>query len=133
MKVTDNPEQMRLTLLHEMCHALVEGERHAERQAMINAAPNTFYEIIREARAAKKADLTKGHDERWQREMWRLALDHEEYGLVPDLACYNQPVWDDLLARWQRLPKLLGPQVSHEQAMRCVAAYFREDLRAVYL
>jgi hypothetical protein len=129
-------ETTRQTLLHEMCHASIHG------QVMSTAAEawdsgmgsGLASASLTEAVASALAPLLIGacHGAAWQREMWRLALDHGETWTVRDIAAFNEAVRADLLARYEQMPPAFTRH-SDVFAMRCAAIYFKAQLRAVYL
>ena len=89
---------------------------------------------LTEAIASALAPLLVGacHGAAWQREMWRLALDHGETWTVRDIAVHNEAVRADLLARYEKMPHAFTRH-SDVFAMRCAVIYFRDELRAAYL
>ncbi len=129
-------ELTRQTLLHEMAHAAIHGQ--------VMSAATATWEIgmklglasasLTEAVASSLAPLLvgAGHGAAWQREMWRLALDHGETWAVRDIAVHNQAVRVDLLARYEQIPHTFTRH-SDVFAMRAAAIYYKAELRAPYL
>jgi hypothetical protein len=129
-------ELTRQTLLHEMAHAAI----HGQVLSAASAAWETGMKLglasasLTEAVASSLAPLLVGacHGAAWQREMWRLALDHGETWCVRDIAVNNPAVRADLLARYEKMPHAFTRH-SDSFAMRSAAIYFKDQLRAVYL
>lgn len=129
-------ETTRQTLLHEMCHAAVHGQILSTATAAWESAMESGLRsaLLTDAVTSALTPLMgcAGHGVAWQREMWRLALDHDETWTVRDIAAFNGAVRADLLARYEKMPHAF-PRHSDVFGMRCAMIYFREELRAVYL
>jgi hypothetical protein len=129
-------EATRQTLLHEMGHAAI----HWKVIGAATVAWETGMEAglksgsLTDAIASALTPLLGGacHGTAWQREMWRLALDHGETWTVQDIAFHNQAVRADLLARYEKMPHAF-PDHGAAFAMRAAVIYFRAELRAMYL
>src|SRR5260370_16708041 len=96
-----------------MAHAAIDGK--------VMSAAATVWEVgmqsglasasLTEAVASSLAPLLVGacHGAAWQREMWRLALDHGETWVVRDIAVPNEAVRAYLLARYDKMPPPFPP------------------------
>jgi len=123
-------ELMRRTLLHEMAHLAV------MMAAIGRGGPTlTEREALSATRAGDPADV-HAHGIDWQREMWRLALNHGETWAVQHIVDNNPSVIDVLVAAFTRLPasSLPAPTNDEEVYRRLIENRDRRDgLRAAYL